>query len=210
MVELDKVYKMPTRRNRLYTVLRCAPHGRQRMHDGEQEEHLPEAGVMLAYAMHLFDLGATHVEIRPDGEHGNRFDIRSWLESDGFRLVKPVGATTYCGTYKSGSRELMVRSVPGDGDVIWKSPEGTVIAECKGGILNTRHAGQKSKLRRAVVESVGQLLCRPNSGERQVAVVPDTAECRTWANRVAPRARLVGIEIALVSRDGSVTYVAEF
>jgi len=163
---------------------------------------------MLAYAMHLTAQGANHVELRPDGEHGKRFDIRSWLEAEGFTLTPAGGRTAYCGVYDRTLHKVTVQSRAGDGDVVATIEGRRIVAECKGGVVNSKHAGQKSKLRRAVLEAVGQLLCRPQGDERQVAVVPDAPESRKWAKRIALRAWAAGIEVALVDRKGGVEYVS--
>ena len=168
------------------------------------EVHL--ASILLAFALHLIDQDAKHVEICPDGEHGKRFDIRSWLEAEGFSKASSHG-TTYCGEYERAPHKVTVRALAGNGDVKATVGGRLIVAECKGGIINTTHAGQKSKQRRALQEAVGQLLCRPDGDERQIAVIPDTAESRRWADRIAPRARKIGIEIALVDRQGAVQYV---
>ena len=99
---------------------------------------------MLAYAMHLLRTvpHVTTVEIHPDGEHGKRFDINRWLSARGFVLKEGQGMTSYCGTYVHDQQVIMVTSIPGKGDVVATTPEGAIIAECKGGIVNTRHAGQ--------------------------------------------------------------------
>jgi hypothetical protein len=47
----------------------------------------------------------------------------------------------------------------------------SIIAECKGGIVNTQHSGQTSRLRKGLCEAVGLLIANPKGG-RQVAVVP--------------------------------------
>jgi hypothetical protein len=86
--------------------------------------------------------------------------------------------------------------------------DGQIIsAECKGGgIINTRHAGQVSRLYRGLCETVGLLMATPSQG-RQVAVVPLTDGTLRLAERLAPRCALAGIEIALVSSRGQVTDV---
>jgi hypothetical protein len=180
------------------------PH-RQGKCTGSKERHLTEAAVMLAYAMHLLrtvpDL--TTVEIHPDGEHGKRFDIARWLSARGFALKEGHGVTAYCGTYTREQQMIMVTSVPGKGDVVAKTERVAIVAECKGGIVNTRHAGQTSRLRKGLCEAVGLLMASPRSG-RQVAVVPQTEGTLRLAQKLAPRAKDAGIEIALVDDTGHV------
>jgi hypothetical protein len=96
----------------------------------------------------------------------------------------------------------------GVGDVVAVVDGRKVVAECKGGIVNTRHNGQRSKLRRGLCEAAGQLIGREQKpDERHVAVVPYTALTETVAKRMASRAGRAGIEIALVKPDGRVVYV---
>lgn len=56
-------------------------------------------------------------------------------------------------------------------------------------------------------EAVGLLLARPLDRERQVAVVPTTEITTTIAQRMLPRAKIVGIEIALVAENGQVEFL---
>ena len=178
--------------------------------EADLEMHLTEGAVMLGFAMYLFRAvpGLQEVSIHPDGEHGKRFDIRNWLEAHGFKLVEPKGGTAYGGRYTTDQdRTLIVYPRSGQGDVVAKAGSTTILAECKGGILNTRHPGQKSRLRRGLCETVGQLLTFPaDPGFRQIAVVPLTAATQDLAARLAPRARLCGIEIAFVDGAGDVTF----
>jgi hypothetical protein len=78
-------------------------------------------------------------------------------------------------------------------------------AECKGGIINTSHPGQLSRLRKGLCEAVGQLLSKElTEGMRQFAVVPLTMETKKLALRMAPRVAKAGIEIALVDGNGEI------
>lgn len=81
-----------------------------------------------------------------------------------------------------------------------------ISAECKGGIINTRHPGQVSRLYKGLCETVGILVASPSQG-RQVAVVPLIDATRRLANRLAPRCAMAGIEIALVGSRGEVVNV---
>ena len=78
-----------------------------------------------------------------------------------------------------------------------------VSAECKGGIINTRHPGQVSRLYKGLCETIGLLMAMPSLG-RQVAVVPYTESTLRLATRLAPRCALAGIELALVKSRGEV------
>jgi len=144
------------------------------------------------------------VKLHPDGKHGKRFDIPHWLSARGFALKESHGTTGYCGTYVRRKQVVVVTSIPGRGDVVAKTHEGTITAECKGGIINTRHAGQASRLRKGLCEAVGLLMASPKAG-RQVAVVPKTETKVRLAQRLAPRAKEAGMEIALVDELGQVS-----
>ncbi len=184
------------------------PPDKRRAHcQSSMERHLTEGGVMVAFALHLLERGATTVEVHPDGEHGKRFDIRACLEGHGFVLTAARGSTNYGGTYERMRQRVVVSLTPGVGDVCANVGDEEIIAECKGGITNTRHAGQVSKVRKHLCEAVGLLMSRPAGNGRQIAVVPKTDVTAKLAKLIAPRARQVGIEIALVSDSGSVTYV---
>jgi len=136
--------------------------------------------------------------------HGQGFDMRGWLERRGFALAEALGATSYGGTYVSGTGQtVFVQPKSGLGDVVAKVDGQSIVAECKGGVLNTKHAGQQSRLRRGLCEAVGLLLASAE-GTRQFAVVPHTDVTHKLANKMAHRARLAGIEIALVDARGNV------
>jgi hypothetical protein len=173
--------------------------------DGPLERHLFEGAVMVSFAMHLLRTEPTEsVSIHPDGEHGKQFDFRDWLGRRGFEMESSLGGTSYGGIYvdRRGQR-VIVNPRSGLGDVV-AEVEGTVIsAECKGGIINTRHAGQVSRLYKGLCETIGMLMATPSRG-RQVAVVPFTSGTLRLAERLAPRCALVGIEIALVGDRGQV------
>jgi hypothetical protein len=145
-------------------TLRDPPENRRGKTTGGSEQVLTEAAVMLAFAFWLFDsLDAQSVEIHPDGEHGKRFDIRGWLEEHGFQLQSALGSTNYGGVYASGDRTLVVHPKSGLGDVVAATNRDKVVAECKGGILNTTHPGQLSHLRSGPVRG-GRAVDDPLSG----------------------------------------------
>jgi hypothetical protein len=181
------------------------PPNRRGKCDGGKERHLPEAAVMLAYGLHLMATvpQLNSVELHPDGEHGKRFEIARWLFEQGFILTEPLGTTSYCGRYVCGDTRILVASTPGKGDVVARTPTGTIIAECKGGIINTRHPGQTSRLRKGLCEAVGLLMAREQEGP-QVAVVPYTSTTFRLAQKMAARAAAAGIQIALVDERGHV------
>jgi hypothetical protein len=82
--------------------------------------------------------------------------------------------------------------------------KGTKIeADCKGGAIETRHAGRLSKLDKGLCEIVGRLMSKPATG-RQVAVMPRTETALRLARKLAPRCAAAGIRIALVGARGDV------
>lgn len=184
------------------------PLARLPMCHGPREHHLTEGAVMIAYAMHLLRLGASGaVQINPDGEHGKRFPFREWLANRGFMFERSVGTTTYGGYYRDAAgREIVISLRPGEGDVTAEVDGVRVFAECKGGIINTKHPGQVSRLSKGLRETIGQLMATPPGG-LQVAVVPDTPTTRRLAERLAARCRLAGIGIALVGSRGEISDV---
>lgn len=169
------------------------------------EHHLYEGAVMVAYAMHLLRTESVElVRIHPDGEHGKQFDFRGWLRARGFELATPMGKTSYGGAYfDADRRQIVVHPKSGLGDVVAGEGDETISAECKGGIINTRHSGQVSRLYKGLCETVGMLMATPAIG-RQIAVVPWTEGTLRLATRLAPRCALAGIEIALVGRRGQI------
>lgn len=175
--------------------------------DGPHEHHLYHA-VMVAYAMHLLRAeGAAHVRVHPDGEHGKQFDCAAWLLRRGFTKVSSIGSTSYGGVYCNAAEQtITVNPKSGVGGVVAETATGMNSAECKGGIINTRHPGQVSRLYKGLCETVGMLMATPSQG-RQVAVVPLTDATRRLAERLAPRCSMAGIEIALVGRRGEVVDV---
>lgn len=191
----------------LVTALR-PPATRVGKSDGEHEHHLYEGAVMVAYAMHLLRTqGARHVRIHPDGEHGKQFDFTSWLLRRDFVKTSSLGSTAYGGDYRhTAGQTITVNPKSGLGDVVTEVGDHVILAECKGGIINTRHPGQVSRLYKGLCETVGLLMATPSLG-RQIAVVPFTESTLRLAERLAPRCALAGIEIALVGSRGEVKEV---
>lgn len=163
---------------------------------------------MLAYAMHLLRTeDAREVRIHPDGEHGKQFDFAGWLARRDFAKVSTLGSTAYGGVYRNpAGQTITVHPKSGLGDVVAEAGGRIISAECKGGIINTRHPGQVSRLYKGLCETVGLLMATPAQG-RQVAVAPLTEGTLRLAERLAPRCALAGIEIALVGARGQVTGV---
>jgi hypothetical protein len=193
--------------------LHTAPPNRASDCDGGIEHHLTEGAVMVAFAMHLLrtvpDL--KHVAIHPDGEHGKRFDFKGWLEKHRFAMIEPMGSTLYGGVYRSvvDGQTVLINPKSGRGDVVADIAGKSFVAECKGGVINTRHAGQLSRLRKGLCETIGLSLSSPIAeGKRQFAVEPRTPTTETLARRMIVRAKTAGIEIALVDGQGNVFEVA--
>ena len=129
-------------------VILAPPPNRLGKADGEHEHHLYEGAVMVAYAMHLLRTQPTkEARIYPDGEHGKQFDFFRWLGRQGFSMVSSTGKTAYGGTYADGEgRTIIINPKSGMGDVVAQVGDDIISAECKGGIINTRHPGQVSRL----------------------------------------------------------------
>ena len=181
------------------------PPNRRGKQEGETEHRFYEGAVMVAYAMHILRTeGTTEVAIHPDGMHGRQFNFSAWLKRQGFEHVLHTGTTNYGGVFTDKiGRKIVVNPKSGLGDVVASAGNTTISAECKGGIINTRHAGQTSKLYRGLCEAVGLLMATPSLG-RQVAVVPYTEQTLRLANRLAPRCAAAGIELALVKSRGEI------
>jgi len=164
---------------------------------------------MLAFAMHLLENPGSSGEVRihPDGEHAKIFEIAAFLETAGFHKAQSLGSTAYGGHYVRGNQTIIVRPASGFGDVVAMIDGRRVIAECKGGVINSNHAGQKSRLRKGLSELIGQLMILPSGDERQIAVLPETDEIHRLAKKLANRCHVAGIEIALVRADGTINYV---
>jgi hypothetical protein len=185
-----------------------APEKRASFVEAGIEHHLSEAAVMLAFAMHLLRTmpGLKHVDIHPDGEHAKQFDLGGWLAQHGFQKTSSKGSTAYGGIYQAeNGHSILINPASGRFDVVADAGDLSVGAECKGGIINTRHSGQVSRVRKGLCEAVGLLMQHPlHEGQRQVAVVPLTPVAERLARQMLPRASKAGIEIALVDGHGNV------
>ena len=100
---------------------------------------------------------------------------------------------------------ILINPKPGRGDVVADIEGSSYVAECKGGAINSQHAGRLSRLRKSLCEAVGlSLATGPVEGRRQFAVAPNTPTTAFLAKKMAARARGAGIEIALVDGFGNV------
>lgn len=187
---------------------RIPPPNRVRTCQGSSEQHLTEGAVMLAFALHLLRTvpNLKQAAIHPDGEHGKQFEFRDWLEKQGYMLATPMGSTSYGGVYRSKhGRSVVVQPKSGLGDVFAEIDGKSFIAECKGGVINTKHPGQVSRLRQGLCETIGLSLASELLEDRkQFVVVPKTVTTEKLAMKLATRARLARIEIALVDGRGNV------
>ncbi len=189
-------------------TIKAPPPNRQGFCTDGKEQYLSEGAVILAYGMHLLrTTDARSVALHPDGEHGKIFDFRAMVEAQGFAFSSALGSTAYGGTYQApDGREIKIWPKSGLGDVVAETPAGRIVAECKGGIVNTKHAGQLSRMRRGLCEAVGLMLASEwDNATRQVAVVPRTPVTLAMAKKLAPRAVRAGLSIALVDEVGNVT-----
>ena len=186
------------------------PEKRQRYCEGGIEFKLSEAAVQLAFSLYLLEHenGGGTVEMFPDGEHAKRFDIPSFLTSLGFSKTASMGSTAYGGTYQRDDQTLIVnpKSQHGRGDVVGVLDEVVVRAECKGGIINSKHSGARSSLRSGFNELIGQTMSMAVDGARHIAVAPQTSDSELQASRLKDRCKSAGIEIALITRDGEVIF----
>ncbi|MCY3770197.1 MAG: hypothetical protein OXG56_12660 [Gammaproteobacteria bacterium] len=185
------------------------PRGRVGQCDGDFEEHLYEAAVMLAVAQWMFDRGANKVCLHPDGQHAKQFDIFEWLMDKGYERICKIGQTRDAGIYSRKHQTLVIEFKPGQGDIVTHLGDCRVVVEAKGGIINTRHSGQKSKLRKHLYEAVGMLLDERTDADRLIAAVPFHQETKRIACRMVGRCRDAGIEIALVSGSGEIQLCTE-
>ena len=122
------------------------PNRQGKARDGH-EQRFYQGAIMLAYAMHLLETENTkEVRVHPDGMHGEQFDFSGWLHRPGFTPVSGTGETAYGGTYLDrAGRTIIVNPKSGLGDVVAKVGNSVISAECKGGIINSKHADALSK-----------------------------------------------------------------
>ena len=162
---------------------------------------------MLAVTRWMFGNGAAKVSMFPDGMHAKQFDICGWLTNEGFEKIASKGKTPVAGTYSREQQTLIVEFEPGHGDVVADVEGCRIVVEAKGGILNTRHPGQKSRLRKHLFEAIGMLLDGPANADRLIAAVPRHPVTEKIAHRIAGRCREAGIEVALITDMGDVKLV---
>jgi hypothetical protein len=176
------------------------------------EFKLTEGAVQIAVALALLadPKSCGTAEIYPDGEHAKRFPIREFLIKHGFSHKGMLGTTEYGGVYERGVTKLTVnpKAVHGRGDVVSAISGVTVRVECKGGTINSKHAGVQSRLRSGFAELIGQAMAMEDNGDRHVIALPLTDLTETQAKRLSVRCLKAGIEIALVRADGSLHWAS--
>lgn len=174
----------------------------------DMERHLKEPAVQLAVANWLLEEGASHVSIHPDGLHMPQFPMEDWLGDIGFSRIESRGSKGRGGLFRRGDQTVEVFVKSGKGDVVATLKGARIFVEAKGGIVNTRNPGQKSRLRKGLSEAVGQLMSADDNADRLIAAVPYTEETRRLALKMIGRASKLGIEIALVHQDGKIDFVS--
>ncbi len=127
----------------------------------------------------------------------------------GFEKRAAWGRTKVAGRYTRGTHMLEVDFKSGQGDVVATIDGHRIRVETKGGILNTTHPGQTSKLRRGLCEAVGMLMngTRTQGTARLPAAVPCHRVTARLARSMADRCQAAGIEIALVSASGALQMI---
>lgn len=176
-------------------------------------DRMPEAEVALRLAEYLSERPGFegHVEAAIDGAsvqvgEAEVFDIVGYLAWQGWTRERVAsGKNDWATLYRRGGATLRVHSRSGQGDVEAAVNGRRIIAECKKGPLIKKPGSPEYPL---LTTAIGQaLLFDANDNDLVVAAVPDTPAFRRiaeqWRNR--PRLRASGIEIALVSRSGSIT-----
>ena len=156
---------------------------------------------MLACAMHVLQTEDTcEASIDPDGQQNRQFPFADWLDRHGFTKASSIG-TSACGGKRKSRNGQTVTVNPKSG-----LGANDLVAECKGGSINSRHPGQRSRLRRGLCEAVGLSMTKPSTG-RQVAVVPETDSTLRLAGILAPWCVSTRIGIALVGNRGKNRHV---
>jgi hypothetical protein len=171
------------------------------------EECLSEAAVMIAFAMYLLHGNdeINEVFIHPDGEHKKKFAFDKWFENNNFSILQTTKSSAI--TYERSAMRIMLHYKPGIGDVRVTSETKNIIAECKGGVINSTHSGHTSRLRKGLYEVIGLLMTKDENC-RRVAVVPDTKTTYETARKLIAQTSRAGIEIALVDRTGNVRFIS--
>ncbi|WP_246413074.1 hypothetical protein [Methylobacterium brachythecii] len=176
-------------------------------------DRMPEAEVALRLAEYLSERPGFggHVAVAIDGASVRVagvevFDIVSYLARAGWTRAAAgvAGKNVWAADYQRGNATLRVHSRSGRGDVETTVSGRRIIAECKKGPLIKKPGSPEYPL---LTAAIGQaLLFDAADADLLIAAVPDTPSFQRIAEawRARPRLRASGIEIALVSRSGSV------
>jgi hypothetical protein len=98
-------------------------------------------------------------------------------------MARLIALTICRGVAFTALRARIMRARKAVNNAFFKS----FVAECKGGVINSRHAGRLSRLRQGLCETIGLSLSVPIAkGKRQFAVVPRTPTTETLAQRMSP------------------------
>ena len=75
--------------------------------------------------------------------NGKQFDFLGWLKKHGFAMIEPMGRTFLWRKYQSvvDGQTVLINPKSGRGDVVADIGGKSFVAECKGGIINSKHAG---------------------------------------------------------------------
>ncbi|ASP57731.1 hypothetical protein CDO30_05000 [Sinorhizobium meliloti] len=177
-------------------------------------DRMPEAEVSLRLAEFLTELPGFcgHVDVAIDGAsvrvHGEEvFDISGYLQANNWQLgiADTKSRNEWAATYHRAGTTMRVHSRSGVGDVATTIAGRRLIAECKKGPLVRKPGSPEYPL---LATAIGQALLLPaKAGDLAIAAVPDTPVFRRIAEdwRERPKFKVSGIQIALVSRDGSVS-----
>ncbi|WP_230534477.1 hypothetical protein [Microvirga roseola] len=183
------------------------------------DDRMPEAEVALRLAAFLLDQpkSGSMASVAIDGASIQAGELQIF-DIDGFMAhgewiqdkERPAGKNAWTGTYRRGGKTIHVHSRPGQGDVVAQVNGRHIFAECKKGPLIKKPGSPEYPL---LTTALGQaLLFDIARDDLVVAAVPDTATFRRLAEqwRTRPLVKRAGIQIALVSRSGTVTGLQMF
>jgi hypothetical protein len=180
-------------------------------------DRVPEAEVALRLAEFILSLptSGAMASVAIDGTSikvgdGGVFDIGGFMASTGWEQSKEpqTARNAWTGAYRRGDKTIRVHSRLGEGHVVAAVDGRRIIAQCSKGSL----AGKPGRAEHSLLTTaLGEALLFDIGGDDIVVVaVPDTPVFRmlaeTWRRR--PLVRRVGIRIALVGRDGTISGLA--
>lgn len=176
------------------------------------ENQMAEAEVAFRLAFHLLSLPNSQntASVALDGAQvkvgpNEIFQIVPFLRDIGWHQIDQKGHRDWQGRYKKDSKYLEIHSKSGIGDVVLTVGGKRIRAECKKGPLIPKRGNPEYRLLR---EAIGQVVTveQVNEGDLLVVAVPNGPKFRqlvpVWRER--PLIKRIGIQIALVDRDGTV------